>query len=209
MTAYYVGDIPAEDLVIEPARRGDPIELDPFVDTDTEVELRTFEGETVDADFFVTFESEGGVIVLEWPGTSVLLEEGLHSLTVTLVGESHRERLAPVYIVVQSDATGWHTLDSARAEWSEAEHLSDLRLWHVLEMARQQIIEYAPALGEGETPPVHYRAGQLMQARNLLNAARVDPSGAEGEDTFQLRPYPLDWIVKQTVRPRAAKPKVR
>lgn len=206
---YYVGDIPAEDLVIEPARGGEPIDLDPFTAIDTEVTLRTFDGELVDADFLVTFTDED-LVVLEWPtDASVLTVEGLHTIAVTLVGEERRERLAPVYIVVQDDTTGWHTLDSARAEWADAEHLSDLRLWHVLEMARQQITEYAPALPDDATVPGNYRHGQLMQARNLWNAARVDPSGADGDDTFQLRPYPLDWMVKQVVRPQTAVPKVR
>jgi len=206
--AYYVGDIPAEDLVIEPARAGEPIDLAPFDALDTEVVLRNFDGEIVPSDFLVTFEDEQ-TVVLEWPNdASVLNEAGLHTLTITLVGPDHRERLAPVYLVVQDDASGWHTLDSARAEWSDAEALSDLRLWRVLEMARQQIDEHAPKLAAGARVPANYKDGQLMQARNLLNAATVDPSGAEGEDTFQLRPYPLDWMVKQIIRPKRGVPVV-
>lgn len=209
MAPFYVGDIPAEDLVIEPARGGEPIDLAPFEASDTEVVLRTFEGDIVPADFLVTFDQD--VVVLEWPATSVLETPGLHTLTVTLINdapaEEAQEQLAPVYLVVQEE-NGWHTLDSARAEWADAEPLSDLRLFQLLELARQQVVAYAPTLAEDASVPTNYRQGQLMQARNLLNAAQVDPSGAIGEDTFALRPYPLDWMVKQVLRPQRAVPGV-
>lgn len=209
---YYVGDIPAEDIVIEPARNGEPIELAPFLSIDTLVELRTFDGDLVPADFLVSFET-GGVddidrVVLEWPAESVFASSGLHTLSVTLIGDlgEPRERLAPVYIVVQDD-NGWHTLDSARIEWPDAQSVSDIRLFQMLELARQQVVAYAPALAEGVRPPYNYREGQLMQARNILNAGRAE-SGDEGTDTFMLRPFPLDWMVKQVLRPKSVTPAV-
>lgn len=214
--AYYVGDIPAEDLVIEPARNDQPIELDPFVEGDTEVTLRTFEGEVVEADFLVTFDSSDpddvDRLILEWPATTVFETPGLYTLTVALVNDSPgseaRETLSPVYLVAQ-ESNGWHTLDSARQEWGDAEALSDLNLFRLLELSRQQITVYGPTLAEGAPVPENYKRAQLMQARNLLNAIRVDPaSGNTGEDTFSLTPYPLDWVIKQVVRPLSAVPVV-
>ena len=118
--AYYVGDIPAEDIVIDPARDGEPIDLAPFDELDSTVELRTFEGDVVDADFLITFDGDPvDQIVLEWPATTVFATPGLYTLTVTLIGDTAREKLAPVYIVAQED-NGWHTLDSARDESLEA-----------------------------------------------------------------------------------------
>jgi hypothetical protein len=195
--AYYIGDLPAEDIVIEPARGdGEPIDLTPFDEAETEVTLRDFAGDTVVALFIPTFEGgDPAVVVLEWPATSPFEAGGLYTLAVTLVGTtgSPRERLAPVYFVVQDDTTGWHTIDTARDEWTVGEATVDDR-----------------RLFEDAAIPARYRAGQLMQAQNLYNAGAVDPNtGVEGSgDTFALRPYPLDWMVKQVLRPAKGTPVV-
>lgn len=207
--AYYVGDIPADDIVIEPARGVDPIDLAGFTEEDTEVELRTFNGDPVTAAFTVQFLDGGpddiDQIALSWPtDASVLLEPGIHTIAVTLVGDTARERLAPIPIVVQ-DENGWHTVDSARLEWIDAASIDDLRLHTLLELARQQCAAYAPELAADERAPLNYRQAQLMQARNLLNAGRAE---GDGEGDFVLRPFPLDWMVKQTLRPKAGIPAV-
>lgn len=209
--AYYVGDIPAEDLVIEPARGDEPIDLAPFTEADSTVVLRTFEGEIVDADFLLTFDpgdaDDIDRVIIEWPtDASPFQVPGLHTLTVTLAGAERREQLAPVYLVAQQE-NGWHTLDSARVEWNDAP-VQDVRLFQVLELARQQVTEYAPALVADAAVPFNYRQGQLMQARNLLNAGTVSPDGGMGAEDFVLRPFPLDWMVKQILRPKRAVPTV-
>jgi hypothetical protein len=213
--AYYIGDLPAEDIVIEPARGdGEPIDLPPFDEAETEVTLRDFAGDIVVALFIPTFEGDApAVVMLEWPATSPFEAAGLYTLAVTLVGTggSPRERLAPVYFVVQDDTTGWHTIDSARDEWTVGEAtVDDRRLWQLLELAREQVLAFAPALADDDPIPARYRAGQLMQAQNLYNAGAVDPNtGVEGSgDTFALRPYPLDWMVKQVLRPARGVPVV-
>ncbi len=207
--AYYTGDIPADDIVIEPVRGQDPISLAPFVEADTEVELRTFDGDVVGADFGVQFIDGGpddiDTIALTWPTTETVLSvPGIHTIAVTLVGASARERLAPIPVVVQEE-NGWHTVDSARLEWIDAAGIDDLRLYSLLELARQQCAAFAPALAVDERAPLNYRHAQLMQARNMLNAGRAEGDGA-GE--FVLRPFPLDWMVKQTLRPKLSIPAV-
>jgi len=202
--AYYVGDIPSEDMVIEPARNGEAIDLAPFVAGDSTTVLRGFDGTEIPAEFLVTFEEE--TVILEWPDTSVLADAGLYTLSVILEGPTARERLSPIYIVAQDD-NGWHTVDSARETWSGAPN-NEYRLYQLLELSRQQVEAYAPSLLIGAPVPASYREGQIMQARNLLNAGLVDPSGGIGEDDFVLRPYPLDWMVKQVLRPKRAIPAV-
>lgn len=202
--AYYTGDIPAEDIVIEPARNSEPIDLAPFNEADTTVVLRDFQGVIIPADFLVTFEAD--VVILEWPETSVLTTAGLCSITVTLIGDTAREQLPPVYLVVQEE-DGWHTLDSARELWAMAPQ-NEFRLFMLLELARDQCAAYAPALAEDAPVPPRYKEGQLMHARNLLNAATVSPDGNTGDDDFVLRPYPLDWMVKQMLRPQRGVPVV-
>lgn len=117
----------------------------------------------------------------------------------------------------------WHTLDSARDEWNDAP-ADDNRLSVLLTVAYQAVAIYAPkftaedgtvSLGYEDpitgvitpvtdtTVPVNYREAQLMQARNHWNSVKVDPSnGAIGDDTFIMKPFPLDWVVKQTIRPQ-------
>lgn len=110
--------------------------------------------------------------------------------------------------------TAWHDLVTAREQWLEADELDDIVLETLLEVSKQQVIAYAPPeLPEPEEDeeqiiPVNYSYAQLQQAKNLYNAARVTPGGEYGEDTFVIRPHPLDWIVKQILRPRRAVPNV-
>lgn len=203
---FYVGDIPSVDIVLEPARDGEAIDLAPFDPAETEFSLRDFDGAPVTADFAATFED--GLVVIEWPGTTVFETAGLFTLGVTLVGDVARERLAPVYFVAQDADSEWHTVDTAREAWDGAPP-SDFRLFQILELARDQCTEYAAELADDDPIPANYREGQIMQARNLLNAGMVDPAtGVEGSDTFVLRPHPLDWMVKQVLRPARAVPRV-
>lgn len=199
---YYTGDIPAQPIVLDPARGEELIDLAPFTAADTEVTLQTFDGDLIDATFTVTFGVE--TVDIAWPTVSVLDTPGLVTLTVTLVGPTARERLAPVHIVVQGD-DGWHNHDSARAEWPDASAVPDVQLFQLLECAKQQVLAYAPELPEGARPTLNYYLAQRMQARNLLNAAGAQ-AGEDGE--FELRPFPLDWMVKQILRPHRGVPKV-
>jgi hypothetical protein len=48
-----------------------------------------------------------------------------------------------------------------------------------------------------------------MQARNQWNAAKVDPAnGGLGDESFIVTPHPLDWMIKQILRPATAIPVV-
>lgn len=126
----------------------------------------------------------------------------------------------------QVDAT-WHTPDTARAEWDDAPS-DDERLNVLLMVAYQAVAAYAPKYTDPSgtvylgyvdpvtgvlgpvtdlTVPANYREAQLMQARNHWNAVKVDPSnGAIGDGSFIMKPFPLDWSVKQTIRPKTALP---
>lgn len=110
----------------------------------------------------------------------------------------------------------WHTPESARDQWADApgdpDDEGDL-LIELLDVARVQVEAYAPILtppaeGEAVDVPTHYRYAQLMQARNIWNASIVSPGGELGETDFAITPHPLDWTVKQMLRPHRAKPVV-
>lgn len=102
----------------------------------------------------------------------------------------------------------WHDEETARDEWESAPTNDDV-LTQLLEVSKQQVIAYAPKLAEDAAVPVNYRYGQLEQAKNLYNASSVDSSGGMGEGEFVMRPHPLDWIIKQILRPKRAVPRVR
>lgn len=202
--AYYVGDIPAEELVIEPAENRRNPDLALF-DTAT-VTLQDPDGMPVDVDF--TAEIVEDTIAIAWPVVSPFEVAGVFTLTVTLTNpEGAVERVAPAFLVAQ-DPDGWQTVDTARDIWEQAPN-DDARLFQLLELAKQQVLAYAPALTLLAPIPPNYREAQIMQARNIWNAGKVDPqSGGFGEDSFVIRPFPLDWMIKQILRPRTGIPVV-
>lgn len=111
--------------------------------------------------------------------------------------------------------TTWHDLVSARRMWRDAP-ADDETLQTLLNTAQQQVVAYAPITYDDtgavvpidpNAVPVNYRQAQLMQARNMWNAGKVDPASAGmGDDTFAIRPFPLDWMVKQIIRPKTGVP---
>jgi len=61
-----------------------------------------------------------------------------------------------------------------------------------------------------EDIPARYALGQFLQAKNMWNAGRVDASGGLGDgEGFVMRPTPLDWHIKQVLRPKRGAPRVR
>lgn len=203
---YYVGDVPAQPLVIEPARNEEPIDLAPFSQADAQ--LYGPDGVPVLTPGFLAVIAED-VILIDWPESSPFDQPGIYELRVVLSNLSTevRERLPLVRLVADTD-DGWHTLDTARDDWRDAPGF-DAWLYELLWTARNDVLAFAPALTAGQRPPLNYRRAQLMQARNLWNAGKVDPaSGGMGDDTFVLRPFPLDWTIKQVLRPKRAVPTI-
>lgn len=108
------------------------------------------------------------------------------------------------------DPVAWHTADTIAADWADAEDIPASLLNDLLLVAREQIEAFAPELPadmiEQDACPVSYRLAHLMQTRNLWNAVEVTPGGSFGDDSYAMQPVPLDWIVKQILRPKRARP---
>lgn len=220
MSYYWTGDLPLSALVLVPTRadeRGNAAPVDLTLWDACSAQLVTPAGSTVAVDATI----DDGAIAVDLSGSaSPFPVGGLYLLRLTLERSAlpatesapavaaARERLDAVPLVVHAD-DGWHTLPSARAEWRDAGAIADRRLWVLLDIARTQVTDYAPALEPDQLPPIAYREAQLMQARNLWNASRVDAAGGSGGDeTFALTPFPLDWTIKQLLRPKRARPVV-
>ena len=109
----------------------------------------------------------------------------------------------------------WHDIDSARDLWDDAP-LDDDELTELLEVAADAVVSFAPALVVAVAPgdhegviPVAWRRAQLMQARNIHNADLVTPGGEVGADGFVRTIHPLDWQIKQILRPKKGAPRAR
>jgi hypothetical protein len=109
----------------------------------------------------------------------------------------------------------WHTTETARNEWVDAP-LDDGQLVQLLEVAKQAVLAYAPALPTATmgwvdgyyqptdtiSIPDNYRYAQLQQARNIWNSAAATPAGDFDSGSYGLTTHPLDWQIKQILRPR-------
>lgn len=108
----------------------------------------------------------------------------------------------------------WHTIETARDQWVDAP-LDDEELEELLDAAKTAVLAYAPTLPAqtvenvgGYIVPVNvdipssYRLAQLMQSRNIWNSSKASPSGDFDGGGYGLTTFPLDWQVKQLLRPR-------
>jgi hypothetical protein len=107
----------------------------------------------------------------------------------------------------------WHTIETARDQWVDAP-LDDEDLEELLEVARGAVLAYAPVVADElveadgyvttipTTIPSSYRRAQLMQARNVFNASKAAPGGEFDGSSYGITTHPLDWQIKQLLRPR-------
>ena len=102
----------------------------------------------------------------------------------------------------------WATLDRARDLWADADQIDDDLLQFWLEAVKPSIIDYAPKLPDDATPPANWELAQVMQARNAFNSIKAGQGGFDGSE-YGITAHPLDWQVKQLLRPRVGRPRVR
>lgn len=116
-----------------------------------------------------------------------------------------------------------YTVEEAGTRWGPGAP-DDGTLAQLLAVSWAQCVAYAPlpavpdladlfesALTGDETVeaiPVGHREAHYQQARNIWNASTKSPSGDFGPDGMTIAFHPLDWHVKQLLRPRRAVPKV-
>ncbi|MCR2785434.1 MULTISPECIES: hypothetical protein [unclassified Microbacterium] len=106
----------------------------------------------------------------------------------------------------------WNTLTEARAIWRDAP-ASDPVLTLYLESAHSACLAYAPSLVEDpnvidggsfdeEPVPATWKLAEVMQARNIWNSVKASPGGGEMDgSSYGITAFPLDWQVKQLLRP--------
>ena len=104
---------------------------------------------------------------------------------------------------------GWASLEDARADWADAEQMSDEELTRYLAAAYEQCAAYAPDLDVDQTViPSRLVQAQVMQARAIWRALSAGDGDQLGPDGFRVTVYPMDWTVKNLLRPRRGLPRV-
>lgn len=120
----------------------------------------------------------------------------------------------------------WYSVDTSEAEnrlrsaWPDAPVENTEICGHLLEVAKEQVLEYAPdpdpdaltvvdgVLVAGEPTPARYVMAQLRQAQNLWRAGEASSDGNVGPEGFTFIPRPMDRTIKQIIRPQSGKPHV-
>lgn len=116
-----------------------------------------------------------------------------------------------------------YTAEEAVTRWGVGAP-SESRMAELLAVSEQQIFEYAPlplpdlttvfeeALEDEDAAlmvPAGHREAHFVQARNIHNATLKAPGSQDfGPDGMAIALHPLDWHVKQLLRPRRARPVV-
>lgn len=98
----------------------------------------------------------------------------------------------------------WHTATTLREQWSNAPG-SDALVAELLVVAKNQVIEFAPALDDAAVPTDSCRLAQMLQARALWesqHASTRDDDVIGGE--YQVRVYPMSATIKSILRPSTA-----
>jgi hypothetical protein len=150
-----------------------------------------------------------GTVTINWPtDASLFTDPGLGFLTVTLKGAGSLSAVVEPIQVIAELPGRWLTCAQARRVWDDANDLDNGELWALLESARRACIEYAPAIDESEPLPPTYRQAQLIQARNTWEATRAGGIESVGPEGFSVVRHPLDWQVKQLLRPKSMPPVV-
>jgi len=112
----------------------------------------------------------------------------------------------------------WLTPSDLSDEWADVGRIDFPMLKRFLDVARDQVIAYAPRRFRQQVEehgildvdvPESYALAQFRQAQNLYRASVADTDGQIGDEGFAITVYPLDWHVKNLIRPRRGAPSVR
>ncbi|MFD6094533.1 hypothetical protein ACFWGN_20670 [Oerskovia sp. NPDC060338] len=97
----------------------------------------------------------------------------------------------------------WIEADDPRIDqlWADAP-ADEATLLLFLESAQGQCSEFAPALPSGSTEvPANYVLALILQARALQRSTVAGSGDSLGGDGFTVTVFPMDWTVKNLLRP--------
>lgn len=101
-------------------------------------------------------------------------------------------------------------IDEVVRYWPQAgTDLEPDELAPLLASARTQCEAYAPALTEGAEVPENYRLAQALQARALFRSGIAGSNDQIGAEGYTVTVFPMDWTVKNLLRPKKGRLSVR
>ncbi|WP_413450213.1 hypothetical protein AA0Y32_06045 [Georgenia phoenicis] len=107
-------------------------------------------------------------------------------------------------------ALGWiQNLEELQTYWPDAPYAEDYDVDGLLTSARIQCEEYAPAIGDAEVVPESWRLAQSMQARALYRSSIAGGNDQIGAEGYTVTVWPMDWTVRNLLRPKRGKLSVR
>lgn len=92
--------------------------------------------------------------------------------------------------------------------WPGSIDLTPIAIEIVLDAARQQCETYAPTLPAGTGLPARYILAQALQAKSLVTAGFTAAGDQAGGYDQGVTVYPMDWTVRNLLRPRQGRPTV-
>lgn len=150
-----------------------------------------------------TLNTTDGTLSVPIPA-GVFSLHGLGTVSVVLTDASTSIYLPPLPVVVEG-TEAWVSMDYAYRTWVDAPD-DPLDLFLSLESARLACEAFAPALEEGQPRPLSYTRACLAQARAVWQSDRGTRDGELGAEGYAVPVYPLDWHVKQLLRPKSGVP---
>lgn len=151
----------------------------------------------------LTGDEHGQHLEFTWLETTLLEIPGVYKIIVTFFDPLGVEIQCEPFSFVVQEIDGWLTLETARAQWSDAP-LDDVFLHQILETAKAQCVAYAPALLLGAQVPVTYLQAQLLQSRAIYQSVIANQQDSVGVEGFQVRVFPLDFTIRAMLRPKRA-----
>jgi hypothetical protein len=151
----------------------------------------------------LTGSGHGQHLEFTWPDETILETEGIHTIIIKFFDtDGVTIQCEPWKFVVQKRAS-WLSLEQARGQWADAP-LDDVFLYQILDSAKNQCIEYAPALAANAVIPLNYLQAQVMQARALYQSVIANQNDQVGIEGFAVRVFPLDFTIRALLRPKKA-----
>lgn len=95
---------------------------------------------------------------------------------------------------------GWVTTEEVRLHFKDDVPLDDDVLTSLLQAAYELCSAYAPQVVPSPLPE-RWKLAQMTQAKNMWDADRESGDGL-GPDGFAIRVFPMDWKVKNLLRPK-------
>ena len=105
--------------------------------------------------------------------------------------------------------TSWVTPLEVEELWPEAAELEWPVLDRLIKSSWEQCSVFAPDLPEGQAVPESWKVAQVMQARSTYRASLTGSNNQVGDDGMVLTVFPLDWQVRQLLRPKRGRYAIR